>query len=69
MPLSGVDAWLSPLGKKTEQVAKRRKQGRAIACCEHATGVPVWLKKQSLHTVKDANKHNCIRDILQEDLI
>lgn len=74
MLLSGVGTWLAPLGKKTEQVAKRRRQGRASACCEHAAGVPVAcngkrLKKQFQHTFKDTNKHNYIGDILQEDPI
>lgn len=74
MLLHGVGTWLAPLGKKTEQVAKRRKQGRASACCEHAAGVLVAcdgkrLKKQPLHTFKDTNKHNYIGDIPQEDPI
>lgn len=74
MLLSSVGTWLAPLGKNTEQVAKRQKQGRVSACCEHTAGVLVAcngrrLKKQSLHTVKDTNKHNYTGDLLQEDLI
>lgn len=75
MLLHGVGTWLAPLGKKTEQVAKRRKQGRVSARCEHAAGVVVACngkrlkKKQPLHTFKDTSKHNYIWDILQEDPI
>lgn len=41
MPLHGVGTWLARLGKMTEQVAKRRRQGRASACCERTAGVLV----------------------------
>lgn len=68
MQLSGIGTWLAPLEKKTEQVAKRRKQGRASTCCEHDAGVPIIcnskiLKKQSFHTFRDTQKNIIIFEI------
>lgn len=48
MPLHGVGTWLARLGKMTEQVAKRRRQGRASACCERTAGVLVVCNGERL---------------------
>lgn len=58
--LSGVDTWLSALGRKTQNMWQRGEN--------KAASVP-QVSSSDWNTVSDVNKHNYIGDILQEDLI